>query len=144
MSPRMGATAVIDSSREDPIARVAQITGGAMADLVVEAVGHRDQAINLCADLCRKNGRLLSFGVPQDRIDGLRWRDIFFKNITIHTSVNPDFARDFPLAMRWIAEGRIDLAPLITHRYALKQIQTAYETFRDRKDGALKVLLDFQ
>lgn len=144
MSPRMGATAVIDSSREDPAARVAQLTGGAMADVVVEAVGHRRQALNLCIDLCRTGGRILSFGVPPETIDGLRWRDLFFKNIAVHTSINPDFARDFPLAMRWIVEGRIDLAPLLTHRYPLREIQTAFETFRDRRDGALKVLVDFQ
>ena len=57
--------------------------------------------------------------------------------------VNPDFRRDFPLAMRWIAEGRIDLAPLVTHRYTIEKVQTAFETFRDRTDGALKVLVDF-
>ena len=67
---------------------------------MIEAVGHENQALNLCVDLCRKNGRILYFGVPQDKIDGIRWRDLFFKNISVHTTVNPDFARDFPLAMR--------------------------------------------
>ncbi len=83
------------------------------------------------------------FGVPPEYIDRVRWRDLFFKNITLHTSVNPDFRRDFPLAMRWIGEGRIDVSKVITHRYRLDQIQTAFETFRDRKDGALKVLVEF-
>jgi threonine dehydrogenase-like Zn-dependent dehydrogenase len=68
---------------------------------------------------------------------------LFFKNITLHTSVNPDFRRDFPLAMRWIGEGRIDVSKVITHRYPVSEIQTAFETFSDRKDGALKVLVEF-
>ncbi len=45
--------------------------------------------------------------------------------------------------MRWVSEGRIDLSPLITHRFPLKDIQEAYETFRDKKDEALKVLVEF-
>lgn len=143
MSPRMGATHVIWSENEDPIAAVRKITDGAMPDIVIEAVGHRDQALNLCIDLCRHNGRLLYFGVPPERIDDIHWRELFFKNVTIHTSVNPDFRRDFPLAMRWISEGRIDLSHLITHRYPLAEIQQAFDTFRDRKDGALKVLVEF-
>ncbi len=143
LSERMGATAAVDSSREDPVDAVKRITGGQLADVVIEAVGHEDQALDVCIDLCAKYGRILSFGVPPETIDGLRWKDLFYKNITVHTSVDPDFTRDFPLAMRWISEGRIDLAPLLTHRFKLAEIQTAYETFRDRKEGAQKVLVEF-
>lgn len=142
-SPRMGATQLVDASREDPIEAVRRITGGKMADLVVEAVGHRDQALNLCVDLCRANGQILFFGVPRDKIDGIQWRNLWLKNLSVQTSVNPDFARDFPLAMRWINEGRIDVSPIITHRYPLKDIQTAFDTFFQRRDGAQKVFIDF-
>ncbi|MBI4600856.1 MAG: zinc-binding dehydrogenase [Planctomycetes bacterium] len=143
MSPRMGATAVVNPAREDAAAAVASITDGAMADLVIEAVGHASQALDLCSDLAKRGGRILYFGVPPDKLREVRWRDLFFKNVTVHTSVNPDFARDFPLAMRWIGEGRIDLTPLITHRFQLREIQRAFETFRDKAGGALKVMVRF-
>jgi threonine dehydrogenase-like Zn-dependent dehydrogenase len=143
LSQKMGATAAVDSSRDDPAEAVRRITGGQLADIVIEAVGHEDQALDVCIDLCAKYGRILSFGVPPTTIDALRWKDLFYKNITVHTSVDPDFTRDFPLAMRWIGEGRIDLSALLTHRFPLAKIQTAYETFRDRKDGAQKVLVEF-
>ena len=65
------------------------------------------------------------------------------KNLTISTSLHPDFDRTFPLAMQWIAEGRVNLAPIITHRFLLKELQTAFDTFRDRVDGAQKVLVVF-
>lgn len=142
-SPRMGATAVVDASKEDPQVAVQRLTGGAMADLVVEAVGHHDQALNLCVDLCRLHGHILFFGVPREKLNDIAWRNLWVKNLCVHTSVNPDFTKDFPLAMRWIAEQRIDVAPIITHRYPLKEIQTAFDTFRERKDGALKVFIDF-
>jgi threonine dehydrogenase-like Zn-dependent dehydrogenase len=142
-SPRMGATATVCNSKEDSIAAVSRITGGRMADIVIEAVGHQDQALNLCIDLCRHAGQILFFGVPPEYLDRVRFRDLFFKNIALYTSVNPDFSRDFPLAMRWIGEGRVDVSKIITHRYPVSQIQTAFETFRDRKEGALKVLVEF-
>jgi threonine dehydrogenase-like Zn-dependent dehydrogenase len=143
MSEKMGATAVVDSSREDPVEAVRKVTGGTLPEVVIEAVGHEDQALHVCIDLCAKYGRILSFGVPPETIDAMRWKDLFYKNITVHTSVDPDFTRDFPLAMRWIGEGRIDLSALVTHRFPLKEIQTAFDTFRDRKDGAQKVLVEF-
>lgn len=143
VSPRMGATATVCNAKQDPVDAVRKILGGALPDIVIECVGHADQQFNLCADLCKQNGRLLFFGVPQPIINGLRFRDLFYKNVTIHTSVNPDFRKEFPLAMQWIGEGRIDVSPIITHRFPLSQLQEAFETFRDRKDGAIKVIVNF-
>lgn len=142
-SPKMGTTATICNKTADPIAEVKKILGGQLADIVIECVGHADQAFNTCIDLVKDRGKILFFGVPRPTIDELRWRDLFYKNVSVHTSVNPDFRRDFPLAMKFIQEGRINVAPIITHRYELKDLQTAFETFRDRKDGAIKVIVDF-
>jgi threonine dehydrogenase-like Zn-dependent dehydrogenase len=126
----------------DTVAAVREILGGQLPDIVIEAVGHYDQQFNLCIELCKHAGRILYFGVPPETIN-VRWRDLLFKNITVHTSISPDFARDFPLAMQWIGEGRIDVKPLITHRFPLSKIQEAFEVFRDKQDGALKVLVEF-
>ena len=143
VSPKMGATATVCNLKQDPVEAVRKILDGSLPDIVIECVGHADQQLNLCIDLCRKGGQLLCFGVPPKLVDGLRWRDLFFKNVTVHTSVGPDFGRDFPLAMRWIGEGRVDVSPIITHRFPLSQLQQAFEMFRDRRDGAIKVIVDF-
>ena len=143
LSPQMGATATVNVDREDPVTAVQKHLGGALPDIVIEAVGHADHALDTAISLCRHTGHLLFFGVPPEKVDGIRWRELFLRNVHIHLTVNPDFNRDFPLAMRWLAEGRMDLSPLATHRFPLSQIQTAFETFRDRKDGAQKVLIDF-
>jgi threonine dehydrogenase-like Zn-dependent dehydrogenase len=143
LSRQHGATHTICSTKEDPIEAVRRLTNGAGPDIVIEAVGHADQAFNLCIDLSRKGGQLLYFGVPPTQIHGIRWLDLFVKNLTVYTSVNPDFGRDFPLAMRWIGEGRMNVGTVITHRYPLAQMQEAFETFRDRRDGALKVVVQF-
>jgi threonine dehydrogenase-like Zn-dependent dehydrogenase len=143
-SPKMGANVVINPRNGDPVELIRDATGGKLADLVVEAVGHRDQALNDCIDYCRAHGTILQFGVPPTQIDAVQWRKLFWKNLSIVSSVVPDFRIDFPLAMQWIAEQRLDVRPLVTHRFPLRDIQQAFETFVDRKDGALKVFLDFR
>ena len=142
-SPKMGATATVCNATNDPVASVKKNLHGNLPDIVIECVGHADQQFNLCIDLCKHAGRILFFGVPPQTINNLRWRDLFFKNVTVHTSVNPDFRRDFPLAMQWISEGRIDVSPIITHRYPLAKLQEAFELFRDRTEGAIKVIVNF-
>jgi threonine dehydrogenase-like Zn-dependent dehydrogenase len=43
--------------------------------------------------------------------------------------------------MNVIASGRIDLGPLVTHRFRLEQIEEAYELFANQRDGVLKVAI---
>jgi alcohol dehydrogenase len=43
--------------------------------------------------------------------------------------------------MAMVAEGRMDLTPLITHRFALDDITMAYDLFSRQGDGVLKVAL---
>jgi alcohol dehydrogenase len=43
--------------------------------------------------------------------------------------------------MSVIAGGRVDLEPLVTHRYALDDIESAYDLFANQRDGVLKVAI---
>ncbi len=141
-SHKFGANATINNSQVNPAARVKEILGGQLPDVVIEAVGHYDQCFDLCIELVRPFGSILYFGVPPPRVD-VAWRDLLWKNVSVHTSLGPDFARDFPLAMRWIGEGRLNMQPLVTHRFPLAKIQEAFEVFLAKKDGALKVVVEF-
>lgn len=139
----MGATDVVTAvgtEAEDP---VRSILNGGLPEVVIEAVGHRAQAFNDAVLLTREFGTILYFGVPPTPTDGLDLKAAMLKNLTVRTSLHPDFEDTFPLAMQWLGEGRINLAPLITHHFPLTNIQEAFDTFRDRKDGAIKVLVEF-
>ena len=141
-----GATDVCISREpagRDAIAQVADITGGVMADLVVEAVGHEDQQFNLAAALARVKGRVLFFGIPPEKNDGIAFDSVVRKSLVIHTSVPDDLRPFVKIALRAITQGRVDPSRLITHRFPFAQIQNAFETYRDRRDGSLKVLIDF-
>ncbi len=43
--------------------------------------------------------------------------------------------------LRLIEQGEIDTTPLITHRFRLDEIETAYDIFENRKDGVIKVAI---
>lgn len=143
LSRTMGATDTICAKGVDAVEQVREILNGELPEVVIEAVGHRAQALNDAIELTRPFGQILYFGVPATTIDGVKLKSAMLKNLVISTSLHPDFERTFPLAMQWIAEGRVNLKPLITHRFPLSQIQQAFDTFRDRIDGAQKVLVEF-
>lgn len=145
-SCEFGATdafVIREAGGRDAIARVAELTGGVMADLVVEAVGHEEQQFNLATALARNKGRVLFFGIPPDRMDGIAFDPVVRKSLTIHTSVPEDLRPFVAIAQRAIKQGRIDPSRLVTHRFPFADVQKAFETYRDRRDGSLKVVIDF-
>lgn len=143
LAVHMGATDVVASTGLEATEQVRSLLGGELPEVVVEAVGHRAQALNDAIALTAESGSVLYFGVPANEIHNVRLKDAMLRNVRILTSLHPDFERTFPLAMQWLAEERINLAPLLTHRFPLADIQTAFDTFRDRRDGAIKVLVEF-
>jgi len=147
VSPQMGATDTLhvgsDQSAADIANGVQKILGGQAPDLVIECVGHREQVVNLCSAICKQRGTVFFFGVPPKHVADFDLYTLFWKNQILYTSVGPDFSIDFPLAMQWIAEGRVDVSPIITHHMQLAEIQGAFDLFSQRQDGALKVFLDF-
>ncbi|MEZ6122238.1 MAG: zinc-binding dehydrogenase [Planctomycetaceae bacterium] len=140
---RMGATDIVTARGQDAEAQVRTCLSGDLPDVVVEAVGHAAHAFNDAVQLTADHGRILFFGVPPVPVNGIELKAAMLKNLQILTSLHPDFDRTFPLAMQWLAEQRVDLSPLLTHRFPLQQLQDAYDLFRDRRDGAIKVLVEF-
>jgi len=143
LAKKMGANATVCAHGRDADSEVSNILGGGRPQVVVEAVGHRVQAFDEAVLLCEEQGDILFFGVPPIPTPQIDLRSAMWKNVRIVTSIHPSFERTFPLAMRWLGEGRVDLLPLLTHRFPVKDIQQAFDLFRDRKDGAVKVLVEF-
>lgn len=143
VSKHMRATHTINLSKENPVTRVAELTHGRMADLVVEAVGHQKETINGCMNLVKQGGTILAFGVPDDDIYDFHFGDFFNKNVRFMASVGPDVHQDFPLAMDMITQGRIDVSPIITHHLPFTEAQRAFELSLYKKDGAIKIVLEY-
>lgn len=145
---RMGATHLVNPAREEVVEAVRAITGGAMADLVVEAVG-REATLNLCSRLVRRQGSIAYFGVPNkenyEGIVSLRFLEMFGKEVRLITSVGPDPFRDYAVALDWIVQGRLDVRPLLTHLLPFVEIQRGFAMAFDEpeKHRAIKVVLKF-
>ena len=145
---KMGATHTIDSSAADVQEAVAELTGGAMADTAVEAVGIA-ATFDLAAQLLRRGGDLVYFGVPnKEKLDGvmeLEFGKMFGNETRIITSVGPNPQRDYTIARDWIVQGRLDVRPMLTHVLHFEQIQEGFDMFfRDPAgSGAIKVVLKF-
>ena len=139
----MGATHVLDPHAGELSEQLRAITGGELADLVVEAVGHQSETINTCIDLVRLQGTILAFGIPDDPVYPVRYTDLFRRQALLLPSVAPDAQRDFSLALDLISQRRFDPMPLVSHRMPYTQAPRAFEMATAYSDGAVKILLSY-
>jgi L-iditol 2-dehydrogenase len=139
---RFGATAVIDSSRENTVEAVRALTDGKMCDLCVEAVGHPD-ALNMAARLPRRQGRLYVFGVPHAESQPFPWYFTVGNETELITSMGPECMEYFQTAVDMIMQGRVDLAAMVTPRMPWEKAAEAFEMYAnpDKAEDSLKLTL---
>ncbi|MFI6757522.1 alcohol dehydrogenase catalytic domain-containing protein [Micromonospora sp. NPDC050417] len=123
---------------DDPHPVVWAASGGVGADVVMEAVG-TPESFELCTTLVRPVGRVANIGV-HGRPAALHLEQLWSRNVTITTGLVD--TRTTPRLLSMLAAGQFDLAPMITHRFALDEIMQAYDVFSQPGDtGALKVVM---
>ena len=83
VAQRFGATDIVNSGKEDAIARVMALTGGVGVDTVVEAVGV-PATFELCQSLVAPGGTIANVGVHGQKAD-LHLERLWSQNITITT-----------------------------------------------------------
>ncbi|WP_314615881.1 alcohol dehydrogenase catalytic domain-containing protein [Streptomyces stackebrandtii] len=133
----LGADATANAA-EEPEQLVADLTDGLGADVVMEAVGV-PETFEMCTRMVRPGGRVANIGV-HGKPAVLHLEDLWIKDVTITTGLVDTSST--PLLLRMMAAGRLPSSSLITHRYALGQMEEAYDVFGRAADtGALKVAL---
>ena len=142
-SQRLGATDVVDAAQEDPIAAVTALTGGARADVVVEAVGD-EETYATSAYLTRWDGRLCLFGVPDHDLHAFPWFDVTNNETHIILSRGPYWVLDAPVAIAMVAEANSPLPDLVTPRMPWARAAEAFEmyAFPAEHPDSLKLVLE--
>lgn len=139
IAKRMGADTVIDFRKVDPVDEILRLTDGRGVDAAIEALGLQ-QTFEACLRVLKPGGTLSSLGVySKDLTIPL---DAFSAGIgdkRIVTSLCPGGKERMRRLMNVIESERVDLEPLVTHRFTLDQIEEAYELFANQRDGVLKV-----
>jgi 2-desacetyl-2-hydroxyethyl bacteriochlorophyllide A dehydrogenase len=133
MALKMGADEIVPAGETDPVARVKEFTGGLGADVVIETAGTNETMIQ-AYEMVRPGGAILQFGIGPAAVDGIPAQAYYFKDISVIGS-RAGLAEDFDRAIALVASGRIDLDPIVTHRFPLDDIQKSFEFIEGGGDG---------
>jgi alcohol dehydrogenase len=138
---KLGADIVVDFKKGDPVDQIMAITDGRGVDVAIEALGTQG-TFESALRVLRPGGTLSSLGVySSDLKIPLSAFSAGLGDNKIVTSLCPGGKERMRRLMNVVASGRVDLTPLVTHRFKLDDIEKAYDLFGHQRDGVLKVAI---
>jgi threonine dehydrogenase-like Zn-dependent dehydrogenase len=141
VSRRLGADTTIDFKKVDPVAEIMRLTEGRGVDVAIEALGTQS-TFESALRVLRPGGTLSSLGVySQDLRIPLNAFSAGLGDNKIVTTLCPGGKERMRRLLGVIASGRVDLRPLVTHRFKLDDIEAAYDLFAHQRDGVLKIAI---
>jgi L-iditol 2-dehydrogenase len=145
-SRQLGADLAVDVNDADFRSAVLEATGGRGGDVVVEAVGSRE-TFPLSVELAASGANLIWFGLPEGTDDyPFSFSQFFRRSLIAHTKFGAQGEpgrESFRYAVRLIADGALDVSPLLSHMLPIDQVEKAFHIAHDRSDNALKVSIKF-
>ncbi|SEP71909.1 Threonine dehydrogenase [Faunimonas pinastri] len=161
---RAAGAETIDSSQENVLERLNQMTHGHGPEKCIDSVGmeaHAGGSIDAVIDkakaaamlgtdrphvlreaimACRPAGIVSVPGVYGGLLDKIPFGAAMNKGLTIRTG-QTHVNRYIDDLMHRVLDGQIDPSFVITHRAKLEDGPDLYHTFRDKKDGCIKVVM---
>ena len=154
----------LDFKQEDIYDRIQELTQGRGADACIDAVGteadsgsgldamvdrvkvatfmgtDRPHVLRQAIQCCRNFGVVSIVGVYGGYVDKIPMGSAINRGLTFRMAQTP-VQHYMPKLLERIEKGEIDPSIVITHRASLEQGPELYKTFRDKKDGCIKVVL---
>ena len=153
-------TILWDDGVKNVVEQIRAMTNGRGADVCIEAVGFEPErnildrvksVINLekgspkvieaCMSAVRRGGIVSVLGVYPATYDNFPIGQFFDKGITLKGGQAPAH-KHIDKLLEYVVQGKVVLDDIITHRLPLTQISHAYEIFKNKEDGCVKVVLD--
>lgn len=147
LARRFGAEVVNLAAGEDPVMRAQAFSRGRGVDaVIITASTKSNEPVHQAALMCRKRGRIVLVGVTGLELSRA---DFYEKELTFQVSCSygpgrydPNYeekGQDYPIGfVRWteqrnfeavldmMADGRLDVKPLISHRFSIGEAEAAY------------------
>ena len=134
-----GATHIINTKdTPDVIAEVMKITDGRGCERTYECAG-TEETLDICVRSTMRGHPLTMVAFykepPKVALDYAVLNSVQF------LSVRGEGGNNCKRALSLMAQGKIETKEILTHTFPLAEWQKAYDTFKDRLDGAMKVVI---
>jgi threonine dehydrogenase-like Zn-dependent dehydrogenase len=142
LARQLGADHAIEIGQQDPLEAVADLTGGSLADLVIDCSSGGTDSVQSAIQLARKRGRVILGGQKRKRIPDFDSDMIIARFLTVMGMRGHSY-ESVELALQLIAADRHQVTKMSTHTFALADTDLALRTLRgEGVDEAVHMTID--
>lgn len=145
MARTLGATHTFNPDEDDVEEEIKSLTDGRGVDIGVEGAGIQ-ATLDLTAKIVRMEGKLEIFGFHQGgrrTVDWGFWNWMAFDVVNGHTRNRSRYVEGMRIGIGMLEQGSLDMDPLVTHRFPLKEINEAFAMASAKDDGFVKGVITF-
>ncbi len=133
----LGATA-INGKALDPVATINELTGGRGTDVVFDTTGS-SAACRMTPHLAKRGGVVTLVGWPETATVDYPIEVVLEKELDVR-GVNR-YCNTYPTAISLLASGKLDIQPLVSHRFPFTQVVEAFEFAASHRSETIKVMI---
>ncbi|HUT23568.1 MAG TPA: alcohol dehydrogenase catalytic domain-containing protein [Sumerlaeia bacterium] len=134
----LGVHHVLNPKKEDLRKRVKDLTGGVGADCVIEAVG-LPETLASTVGLVKRGGTVMLIGWSGNKTDPFDLTSVTLDELTVLGTLG--FCGNFPVALRLMSMGKVKIAPIITHRLPLEEVEKGIRMLQAHEEGVWKIAI---
>ncbi len=141
LAARFGATHTINPRKVDAVQRIGELSDGRLADLVIEGTGVPAVLNQAVTYLKEKRGRLAMMSAHESVCKEFDFRPVQDKAITIigaHPYYSHSEHEDMRRAVAFLNKGTFRMDGVISHQFALEEVQKAFETCEHKPKDYIK------
>jgi L-iditol 2-dehydrogenase len=136
LAEKMGALPV-DLERMNPVEKIMNLTDGKGVDVAIDCAG-TIPSVQQAVSMTKKGGRVVMSGLPPGPVELPIPQIVLDEKDLLGVRADPNTCKEvIPL----IANGTIQIKPMITHVFSLDQFERALKVFSERLEGAIKVII---
>jgi L-iditol 2-dehydrogenase len=138
VAKKFGANLVVNVKNADPVKTILDWCPEGI-DLAVEASG-KANVLKDCIDVIKPGGSIVVFGIFSDRLSDFDPSFLYHKEPVIYGSKGA--AGAFKETIQLLEEKKLQILPMITHRFPLEETAAAFKVFEDKIPDALRIVID--
>ncbi|MGG4032493.1 alcohol dehydrogenase catalytic domain-containing protein [Paenibacillus cisolokensis] len=136
----LGASCVLNSKEDDIDQCVMDWTNGQGVDVSFETSGN-EQAVKMSIEMVRAGGHAVLEGVAgAGKPLVLESDHIMLKDITVHGVFSYTIS-SWSKVLDWLATGKLNISPLITHRFSIRDYEKAFQSLRNKTRPTVKIVM---
>ena len=130
----------VNTKEEDFAKKVMEITEGRGADVCIDCAGF-SATVDACLSSAKPAGRIVIVGLGQDHVDGFNTGIMSVKELTVKSIFR--YRNLYPTAINAIADGRINVGAIVSHRFKFDDTINAFATCHKDIRNVVKGVIEY-